>query len=636
MFPLLILTAICGLADPVAEALAKPILAPRQTLAELQEFVESRIPPMPTVVSAAEWSDRARGYRSSILKLVVFRGEAAKWRDLPTRPQWLGEIAGGRGYRIKKLRFEVVPGMWIPALLYEPTELRGKAPVVLNVNGHDGQGKVADYKQIRCINQAKRGMIALNLEWFGMGQLAGPGFSHGLINAIDLCGTSGVALHYLAMTRGIDILLAQENADPSRVGVTGLSGGGWQTIFVSSLDDRVTLTDPVAGYSSFRTRVRFESDLGDSEQTPCDLATIADYTHLTAMMAPRPTLLTFNGKDNCCFAAPHALPPLQDAAGPIFDLFGVRGTFRSHVNMDPGDHNYGLDNRQALYQMMADHWSQPGYAISPTEIVSDSELKSAQDLKVELPSDNLDFQELADRIATDLPRAKRDRAGPSSRGQSDVLLRLRSIVRPIGGEVTAQKGEVSDSAGITATAWRVRLGTQWTIPVVELARSGSEGTVVLIGDEGRAKLADRAKALLEEGRRVIVLDLYGFGENAPPSHVYLYALLIGTIGERPLGLACGELIAVTSWRKQVDSSAPVVESMGPRNGAIAQIAAALDHDTISVARLRNPMESFREIISSGRDYSASPELFCFGLLSMCDLDDLRHMATPGRIVISAP
>ena len=28
-------------------------------------------------------------------------------------------------------------------------------------------------------------------------------------------------------------------------------------------------------------------DLGDSEQTPCDLATLVDYTHLTAMRAPR-------------------------------------------------------------------------------------------------------------------------------------------------------------------------------------------------------------------------------------------------------------------------------------------------------------------------------------------------------------
>ena len=83
--------------------------------------------------------------------------------------EWSDTIEGLPGYRIRKLRFEAVPGWWIPALLYEPTKLSGKRPVVLNVNGHDGKGKAADYKQLRCINQAKRGMIALNVEWIGHG-----------------------------------------------------------------------------------------------------------------------------------------------------------------------------------------------------------------------------------------------------------------------------------------------------------------------------------------------------------------------------------------------------------------------------------------------------------------------------------
>ena len=84
---------------------------------------------------------------------------------------WLDTLEGGPGYRIKKLRYEALPGLWVPALLYEPETLEGKVPAVLNVNGHDSKGKSADYKQIRCINQAKRGMLALNIEWLGMGQL---------------------------------------------------------------------------------------------------------------------------------------------------------------------------------------------------------------------------------------------------------------------------------------------------------------------------------------------------------------------------------------------------------------------------------------------------------------------------------
>ncbi len=135
-------------------------------------------------------------------------------------------------------------------------ETRGKAPVFLNVNGHDGAGKAADYKQIRCINQAKRGIISLNLEWVGMGQLRGEGFGHTKMNQLDLCGTSGVAPHFIAMQRGIDILLAHPQADPTRVGVAGLSGGGWQTIFISALDPRVTLSNPGGGLFELRNSRR--------------------------------------------------------------------------------------------------------------------------------------------------------------------------------------------------------------------------------------------------------------------------------------------------------------------------------------------------------------------------------------------
>jgi hypothetical protein len=29
-----------------------------------------------------------------------------------------------------------LPGLWVPVPLYEPEDLSGKAPAVLNVNGH--------------------------------------------------------------------------------------------------------------------------------------------------------------------------------------------------------------------------------------------------------------------------------------------------------------------------------------------------------------------------------------------------------------------------------------------------------------------------------------------------------------------
>ncbi len=115
--------------------------------------------------------------RQQLLNEVVLRGEGRKWAEAKTRVEWL-DVLPGNGYRIKRLRYEVVPGLWIPALLYEPAKLTGKVPVILNTNGHEGTGVANDYIQIRCINEAKKGALALNFEWLGMGQLKTDGFSH--------------------------------------------------------------------------------------------------------------------------------------------------------------------------------------------------------------------------------------------------------------------------------------------------------------------------------------------------------------------------------------------------------------------------------------------------------------------------
>ncbi|MFH1266416.1 MAG: acetylxylan esterase, partial [Planctomycetota bacterium] len=455
-------------------------------MAEVERYCDERVPRMPEVSSVAEWEAEANRIRAEVLEKIVYCGEAAKWRDAPAKVEWFETIEGGPGYRIKKLRFEALPGLWIPALLYEPEKLSGKVPAILNVNGHVGApGKAYVPKQIRCINQAKRGMLALNVEWVGMGQLSSAGYGHYRMNQIDLCGTSGLAPFYLNMKRGLDVLLSHEHADPARVAVTGLSGGGWQTITISSLDTRVTLTDPVAGYSSFRTRAYHLKDLGDSEQTPNDLGSICDYAHLTAMMAPRPTLLTFNLHDGCCFEGEYALQPLLDAAKPIFRLYDREDSLRSHVNDDPaGVHNYEVDNRQQLYRMLGDFFHPGDAAFDPKEIPSDDEVKSKEDLLVELPENCEDFNTLALALAKSLPREpdlpkKKDAA---LKWQQLRRAKLGEIVRAKDYEVHAINSGEEEKSGVKATLWKLQMGGAWTVPAVELVQGNPERTAILVAD----------------------------------------------------------------------------------------------------------------------------------------------------------
>ncbi len=604
--------------------------------AEVQQYCHARVPPMPEVKSVAEWEKIANRLRSDVLEKIVYRGEATKWRDAETQVEWLDTIEGGPGYRIKKLRYEALPGLWIPALLYEPEELSGKVPAVLNVNGHTALGKQYPPKQIRCINQAKRGMLALNLEWLGMGQLKSPGFTHYRMNQIDLCGTSGLAPFYLAMKRGLDVLLSLENADPDRVAVTGLSGGGWQTIIISSLDTRVKLTDPVAGYSSFRTRAYHTKDLGDSEQTPNDLATVCDYTHLTAMMAPRPTLLTYNLHDSCCFEGEYALQPLLDAAQPIFRLYGREDALRSHVNDDPpGKHNYEVDNRQQLYRMLGDFFYPGDEPFDATEIPSDDEVKSKEELHVELPEKNEDFNTLALRLAKDLPRgpALPGEKGAAEKWQASRRAKLSELVRAKPYEVHAIKFGEEEKSGVKATYWKLQMGSAWTVPAVELVKGDPQKTAILVADEGRASAAADAARLLDSGHRVVALDPFYFGESKIAQRDFLYALLVAGVGDRPLGLQASQVAAVAHWSVAEHKRPVTLVACGPRSGTFALVAAALEPNVIGAVELHNPLGSLKEVIEQSWAANEKPELFCFGLLEAFDVKHVAAMVAPRPLVL---
>lgn len=615
--------------DPLTNWLAKPIIGADLALAEVQAYTQARVLKMPTVKTADEWRRTSDSIRKSVLDKVVFRDETSRgWRAAKGKVDWLETIDGLPGYRIKKLRFEMLPGWWIPALLYEPLQVSGKVPVHLAVNGHDGKGKAAEYKQTRCINLAKRGMIALNVEWIGMGQFAGK-MGHYQMNQLDLCGASGIAPFYLNMSRALDVLLDHPNADPARVAVSGLSGGGWQTIFISSLDTRVKLANPVAGYSSFLTRARHFSDLGDSEQTPNDLAMHADYTHLTAMLADRAALLTFNAKDNCCFASGHALQPLIDAAEPLFELTGRREHLRWHVNHVPGDHNYGQENREQFYKMVSDEFS-AGKPVDPKEIPSANEIKTFADLVVSLPTNNLAFNPIALSLAKSLPK-------PLPNGRAAQLELFRSILRLEKAiALTATKVGNETTNGWTATFWKLSMDKEWTVPCVVLSPEKPKRTAMFLSDSGRAASASAIRALLSEGNRVVVLDPFYFGESKIKSHGFLFAMLVASTGERPLGIQASQVAAAAQWANVEFKLAPgelMLESHGPRMSVIASCAAALDQKSIGSLQLHQPLKSLKQVVENNWGVDKFPELFCFGLLERFDLPQIHGLFAPRQVKV---
>lgn len=622
-------------ASPLEDALTKPILDTNTTQTETIRLVAPKVPAMPDCKSLEQWQAHAEKIRNDVLNKIMLRGVPDSWVEGPVNVEMLDAIQAGPGYRMQKLRYEAVPGFWIPAILYLPDRLDGKVPVFMNVNGHDSKGKQANYKQIRCINQAKRGIIALNVEWIRMGQLNVPQNGHGRLNQLDLCGISGLAPFYLSMKRGLDVLLALENADPSRVGVAGLSGGGWQTIVISSLDTRVTLANPVAGYSSLSTRLQTFADLGDSEQTPSDLALYADYKQLTGLLAPRPALLTYNAQDNCCFVSATALPPLMEAAEPIYNLYEKADHLTSHVNADPGTHNFLQENREALYGLIGREFFPDDDSYSSVEIPCGDDIKTPDELHVPLPDDNATLNSLAINATQGLPLASEPPSAPAelAKWQEERRELLSDLVRYREYAVVAESTSTEEVDGTHVTRWLLKCDDTWTVPVVELSRGDGDETVILISADGRASLSGAIGLELSNGKRVLVPDLWYCGECHPRERDYLFALILQTIGERPVGVQASQLAAIAGWsREQHGGQAISVHAHGPFMTQPALIAAGLEQSAIKSTHLHEGQESLKQPIREDVSFEKGVNQYTFGLLHYFDIPQLEALAPNDSIV----
>ena len=480
-------------AESVAESLRKPVLDPLQPGIEARIFVGGHTPHLNIPATPAAWTAYSTALRARILNEVIFRGEARKWRDAKTRVEWFDTIEAS-DYRIRKLRYEALPGLWVPANLYEPKNLTGKRVAVMNLSGHEPKGKGEVRWQINCINQAKRGIVSLKSDWLGIGQLKS--IHHGQMNQLDLTGASGIAVFYLVMSRGLDLLAAHPHVDPARIAVTGLSGGAWQTITISSLDTRVALSNPVAGYSSFITRsVMPDMDLGDSEQSMTDLGYVADYLHLTALLAPRWAMVTNNAKDDCCFRADYAQAPLVSGAAPVYKLLGHPERFSHFVGYDP-KHNYDRQNREAFYALLKRAWFADDPKFTTEEIDVTADLRTPEQLAVPVPDDNLSMNALAANLAKALPRPLADAAA--------ARRKLATIVRPRTYKAQWQRKESWQTEdGIAAVSYAITLGDDWNVPAVVFTPAKPTGnTRLLIADEGRASLAEAVKQALAAGDTV--------------------------------------------------------------------------------------------------------------------------------------
>jgi hypothetical protein len=291
--------------------------------------------------------------------------------------------------------------------------------------------------------------------------------------------------------------------------------------------------------------------------------------------------------------------------------------------------------------MVGDHFYLGQADYRREEIPSDSEVKNAAALDVPLPADNASLHSLALSLSKVLPK---DGVLPTDLKSAVAWrdakrARIKEIVHfPSDLDPQPEKLEDETTQGIKVTRWRVT-ASGWAIPVVELTSatppppaSKPMRTILLLADEGRSGTTTLgvARDLLSKGHRVLMVDPLLLGESKFPDREYLFALLISTVGERPLGIQAGQIAAVArlAARKPWGDGPASILAIGPRSSVMALVASAVEDASIAEVEIRNPLGSLKELIETNAPYEKSPELFCFGLFEVADLMHLAAACAP--------
>lgn len=149
------------------------------------------------------------------------------------------------GYVIEKWIIETQPGFFVPANIYHPDTVLQKRPGILFTPGHTPYGKAFCEYQTAVLSFVSQGYVVLNYDPLGQGErgmygsiLSGNHHDVSSYQCIMAGEHSGKYFTWDAM-KCIDLLLSRTDVDHARIGMTGCSGGGSHTIYVTALDTRI-------------------------------------------------------------------------------------------------------------------------------------------------------------------------------------------------------------------------------------------------------------------------------------------------------------------------------------------------------------------------------------------------------------
>lgn len=223
---------------------------------------------------------------------------------LPKRTPLEAKITGKldrEKYRIEKIVFQSLPGLYVTGNLYIPNGASARFPAILYLCGHAPHPLGAKFNyQDRAQWFASNGYACLIIDTLEFGEV--PGLHHGLHDLnmwrwLSLGYTPAGTEVWSAM-RAIDYLETRPEVDSKRIGITGISGGGAITWYTAAVDERVAAAAPVCSTYTFGSQAERWRAWGQCDCIYFLNTYQIDFPAVAALIAPRPLLIISGRKDD--------------------------------------------------------------------------------------------------------------------------------------------------------------------------------------------------------------------------------------------------------------------------------------------------------------------------------------------------
>lgn len=606
-----------------------------------------------------QWQHRAARVREQIL---VAEGLWPMPARTPLNPVIHGKIERD-GYTIEKVFFASMPGHYVSGNLYRPTGKSGRLPAVLSPHGHWDNGRFYELSvnearkqiesgaektmagaryplQARCAMLARMGCVVFQYDMVGYADSQAIAHRTGFNDAqATLRLQSFMGLQTWNSICSLDFLCSLPDVDPKRIGVTGASGGGTQTMILCAIDDRPAVSVPAVMVS--------EAMQGGCicENAPL-LRVGVNNAEFAACFAPKPLGMT-SANDWTADILTLGFPQIWS----IYRLYGAQNDVAAWHRSFP--HNYNQVSRELMYNWMNAHLKLglPGpIAEKPFEPVKPSDL-SVYDQQHPRPADTLNAAELRQRMtaASDAQLAALRKDPAKYRQVVGTALRVMvGDALPSAGKVVVAESApplVNATGGFTEQHGVIRrTDRKCHVPFTALIPANWKGRVVVwVHPDGEKSLVDDGKAptgevkkLLDAGTAVIAPTISTAGLPAAAQKNFHYANLTYAgyfygYNPSPLGAQASEVLSAIALARGWKDAKKIDLIAQGKLGPAALLARALAGDVIDRARIDLNGFSFDQVHNDA-DPMMLPGALKYGgiagLLPLCQSGSLQLENAP--------